>query len=178
MALMNWPDRACIMHVWLAGWLTRLCPPACPFHPPHPAVPSALRELLLAGSPMVSIGAQPTPGTAARPGAPASTPATGARPPAGASEEVVLDPATLAAKLAEMAELHDVTLEVPAVSASSARQASASTAGSAPRCSVAAVCPSKRSVHYVSKHCTMLCLHFPPTACRTFPTPLPPAGRA
>lgn len=68
---------------------------------------------------MASNGAQPTPGATA-PQAPAPTPATvGGPAPAGSGAvggALVVDPATLAAKLAEMAEEHNVTLEVPAVS--------------------------------------------------------------
>lgn len=51
--------------------------------------------------------------------APAPTPATASRPSgsAGAAPPgLTLDPATLAGRLAEMAEQHDVTVEVPAVS--------------------------------------------------------------
>ncbi|KAI3437873.1 hypothetical protein D9Q98_000319 [Chlorella vulgaris] len=77
---------------------------------------SALRELLAAASPAVSGCPQGTPG-AMGPAAPASTPATGAAPAAdradGLLSGLVVDPATLAAKLTEMAEQHDVTLEVP-----------------------------------------------------------------
>lgn len=81
-------------------------------------MPSALRELL-AGSTPLSSGAQPTPG-AAGPAAPAPTPATGAKPvgsEAQAQAEVVMNPQALASKLAELAEGHDVTVEVPAVRA-------------------------------------------------------------
>lgn len=66
---------------------------------------------------MPSTAAQPTPGGAGLL-APAPTPATaGLAAGAGGAErgELLVDPATLAAKLAEMAEEHDVTLEVPAV---------------------------------------------------------------
>ncbi len=81
------------------------------------AVPSGLRELLAGATPLSS-GAQPTPG-AAGPAAPAPTPATGAQPASAetdAQAEVVMNPQTLASKLAELAEEHDVTVEVPAVS--------------------------------------------------------------
>jgi hypothetical protein len=85
---------------------------------PTPAVRSALRELLAAASPAISGCPQGTPG-AMGPAAPASTPATGAAPAAdradGLLSGLVVDPATLAAKLTEMAEQHDVTLEVPLV---------------------------------------------------------------
>lgn len=85
--------------------------------PPTHAVPSGLRELLAGATPLSS-GAQPTPG-AAGPSAPAPTPATGAQPASaedGAQPEVVMNPQTLATKLAELAGEHDVTVEVPAVS--------------------------------------------------------------
>lgn len=86
-----------------------------------PAVRSMLQELL-AGSPAVSCGAQATPG-AMGPAAPAPTPASGAAQASHAdgAGDLVLDPATLAAKLTEMAEQHDVTLEVPVVSVGQAR---------------------------------------------------------
>ncbi len=80
-------------------------------------MPSALRELLAGQSPMPSTAAQATPGAAGLQ-APAPTPATACLS-GGASvagpRELVVDPATLAAKLAEMAAEHDVVLEVPAV---------------------------------------------------------------
>ncbi|PSC70702.1 Bromodomain adjacent to zinc finger domain 2A [Micractinium conductrix] len=76
-------------------------------------VPSALRELLAAASPATSTGAQATPG-AMGPQAPAPTPVTGGRLPAAGEVGLAVNAATLAAKLAEMAEEHDVTLEVPA----------------------------------------------------------------
>ena len=66
----------------------------------------------------------PTPGGAG-PQAPAPTPASGSRP-AGAPAALTLDPATLASKLAEMAEQHDVTLEVPMVRAWAVERAGAS----------------------------------------------------
>lgn len=85
----------------------------------NPAVPTALRELLAGQSPLPSTTAQRTPAGGGLL-APAPTPAT-AGLAAGASVagrvELVVDHATLAAKLAEMAGQHDVTLEVPAVSA-------------------------------------------------------------
>eukprot|EP00887_Chlorella_sp_A99_P007794 scaffold20.g7794.t1 len=59
---------------------------------------------------------QPTPGTAG-PQAPAPTPATAARSAGAApapAPALTVDAATLASKLADMAEEHDVTVEVPA----------------------------------------------------------------
>lgn len=95
-----------------------------PAHHPTPplfaAVPSALRELLAAASPATSTGAQATPG-AMGPQAPAPTPVTGGRLPAAGEVGLAVNAATLAAKLAEMAEEHDVTLEVPAVCRSGRR---------------------------------------------------------
>ncbi|EFN55790.1 hypothetical protein CHLNCDRAFT_57709 [Chlorella variabilis] len=86
---------------------------AAPFSASKTPVRSMLQELL-AGSPAVSCGAQATPG-AMGPAAPAPTPASGAAQASHAdgAGDLVLDPATLAAKLTEMAEQHDVTLEVP-----------------------------------------------------------------
>lgn len=74
---------------------------------------------------MPSTTAQATPGATGLQ-APAPTPATaclaGAANVAG-PQELVVDPATLAAKLAEMAGEHDVVLEVPAVRPVGARHA-------------------------------------------------------
>ena len=87
-------------------------PPAAPAPAPA-AVPSALKTLFGDGNTTLRLSPGGPKGTPTLAGAvaPATTPATGG----GRAEPAAIDVPTLAARLAEMAQHHDVTLTLPAV---------------------------------------------------------------